>query len=110
MVKIRLTRAGAKVGDTLSVCGPLGAARLGLQALREGRSEPMLTPFIEAFARPVARIAAGQKVSSVASSAIDVSDGLLGDLRHLLDASGVGAELQLTSLPTLPGHHEAAAG
>ena len=88
-----LLRSGAKAGDDLWVSGTLGDARLALEAFRGTLSLPA-----EAFARararmeaPSPRVALGQALRGVASAAADVSDGLLGDLSHILRASGVGA-------------------
>ena len=88
-----LLRSGAQVGDDLYVSGTLGDARLALEAL-QGRLT--LAPAILAATRqrleaPTPRVALGQALRGVAHSAIDVSDGLLGDVGHILRASGVGA-------------------
>ena len=88
-----LLRSGAQVGDDLYVSGTLGDARLALEAL-QGRLT--LTPGVLAATRqrleaPTPRVALGQALRGVAHSAIDVSDGLLGDVGHILRASGVGA-------------------
>jgi thiamine-monophosphate kinase len=94
-----VTRAGAKPGDVLYVTGTLGGAALGLHALRAGR--PELAPACVArFRRCVARLREGTALASVASAAIDVSDGLLSDLGHVARASAVGFELELPRLPT----------
>jgi thiamine-monophosphate kinase len=99
-----LWRRGARIGDDLWVSGTLGDARLALEAFRG-----TLQLEREAFQacrtrmeRPTPRIALGQALRGVASSCIDVSDGLLGDLRHVLEASGVGAVLNLDALPRSP--------
>jgi thiamine-monophosphate kinase len=90
-----LLRSGARPGDDVYVSGTVGDARLALEALR-GK----LSLNAEALARvclrmdlPTPRVALGLALRGVASAAIDVSDGLLGDLRHVLEASGVGATI-----------------
>ena len=96
-----LTRAGAKADDDIYVSGALGAAALALAAM-QGRTALTGDAFAEARARletPQPRTALGIALRGVASAAIDVSDGLLGDLRHILAASGVGADLELAALP-----------
>jgi thiamine-monophosphate kinase len=96
-----LLRSGARPGDALWVSGSLGDARAALEVFRG-----TLDLDGEAFARlrqamelPEPRVALGQRLRGVASSAIDVSDGLLGDLAHVLRRSGVGARLNLDALP-----------
>jgi thiamine-monophosphate kinase len=95
-----LLRSGAKVGDDIYVSGWPGQARLALEAFRGAISLPE-----EAFAkmrarmeRPTPRIGLGLALRSIASSAIDVSDGLLGDLGHILQRSGLAAELELSAI------------
>ena len=90
-----LLRSGAKAGDDLWVSGTLGDARLALEAFRGMLSLPA-EAFAIARARmetPSPRVALGQALRGVASAAADVSDGLLGDLSHILRASGVGARV-----------------
>lgn len=93
-----LRRAGARPGDGIWVTGPLGGGAAGLAAWRRG--EPVAAG---SFLRPRPRLAEGRALRGLASAAIDVSDGLLQDLGHLLAASGVGAELQLERVPLDPG-------
>ncbi|GAA3986216.1 thiamine-phosphate kinase [Comamonas faecalis] len=88
-----LRRSGAQPGDDLWVSGAPGQARLALGALRGEWQLPagvlaQLRPRLE---RPTPRVALGLQLRGLASSALDVSDGLLGDLGHILRASGVGA-------------------
>ena len=88
-----LLRSGARAGDELYVSGTLGDARLTLDALL-GRIElpaELLAQARQRLERPTPRVALGQALRGVASAALDVSDGLLGDLGHILKKSGVGA-------------------
>ena len=90
-----LLRSGAKPGDDLYVSGTLGDARLALEALRGHVALPA-SVFAQARARleqPTPRVALGLALRGVASAAIDISDGLLGDLQHVLRASGAGATI-----------------
>ena len=91
-----ILRSGARVGDTVYVTGTVGDAAAGLELLREGVDDDEL---VRRFLRPTARIPQGLKLSRRAHSAIDVSDGLVADLRKLLDASGVGAEIDIEKVP-----------
>ena len=88
-----LLRSGAKAGDDIYVSGTLGDARLALEAMRGNLTIPSEI-FTAAKARletPTPRVALGMALRGTASSAIDVSDGLLGDLGHILQQSGAGA-------------------
>jgi len=90
-----LLRSGARAGDDIYVSGTLGDARLALDALRGALALPadLLAQARARLEQPTPRVALGQALRGVATAAIDVSDGLLGDLRHILKASGVGATL-----------------
>lgn len=103
-----LTRAGAGVGDAILICGRLGEAAAGLAYLghapmsgRNGQQEQdaRARHWVNALNRPTPLLAVGRALRGIASSAIDVSDGLLADLGHVMRASGVGAEIELDSLP-----------
>ena len=95
-----LTRQGAREGDAIFVSGILGEAAAGLDLLREGGSagEPF-DHLRRRFSRPEPRIQLGRALRTVASAAMDVSDGLLTDLTKLCSASGCGARLDLDALP-----------
>lgn len=92
-----LLRSGARPGDDLYVSGNLGDARLALDALLGGRTLPadVMALARRRLERPTPRVALGQALLGIATSAIDVSDGLLGDLGHVLKASQAGAEVHL---------------
>ena len=96
-----LRRDGAQPGDSIWVSGRPGRAALGLAHL-QGRialAEPGLTTCLAALHRPQPRVALGLALRGIASAAIDVSDGLLADLGHILEQSGVAARLQIPGLP-----------
>jgi thiamine-monophosphate kinase len=110
-IGMALLRSGARVGDLIYVTGTLGDSRAGLQLLsrrtrtagsRLAASARRL--LISRHRRPIARCRFGQVLSAhrLASAAIDVSDGLSGDLRHLCEESRVGARLDLDAIPISP--------
>jgi thiamine-monophosphate kinase len=107
-----LTRAGARPGDDLYVSGTLGDASLALAAL-QGRTHldpDRLAVLRLRLERPEPRIALGLALRGVASAALDLSDGLTGDLAHILAASQVGAEVMLAALPLSPALAQCLAG
>mgnify|MGYP000153136422 FL=1 len=92
---LALLRSGAKVGDDVYVSGHLGDARLALEVFR-GRLTIPQNVFEQARLRmemPTPRLALGQALRGIATAAADISDGLLGDLQHILKASHVGADI-----------------
>jgi thiamine-monophosphate kinase len=96
-----LTRSGAKVGDYIYVTGTLGDAALGLK-LWQGQhdvSKKHQTHILQRFHYPSARVALGQALRNIASSAMDLSDGLYSDIQHILKRSGVGASVDVSKLP-----------
>lgn len=99
-----LLRSGARAGDDLYVSGSLGDARLALEAFRGSVSlsgEDFETAR-RAMECPQPRVALGQALRGLAHSAIDVSDGFVGDLGHVLARSGLGATVQADALPRGP--------
>lgn len=90
-----LLRSGARAGDDIYASGTLGDARLALEALQGKINLPpeVLTQARIRMEQPTPRVALGLALRGIASAAADVSDGLLGDLGHILQRSGVGATL-----------------
>ncbi|MGI9302663.1 MAG: thiamine-phosphate kinase, partial [Gammaproteobacteria bacterium] len=93
-----LGRGGARAGDTLYVTGSVGDAGLGLRR-PSGLPRDQLDFLTARLNRPSPRIDEGLRLRDIASSAIDVSDGLTADLGHVLAASAVGAEIESEALP-----------
>jgi thiamine-monophosphate kinase len=100
-----LTRAGARPGDLIGVSGTLGASAAGYRLLREGPHSPRRQAttadlLIEAHLRPQPRVRLGQALLHAgAHAAMDLSDGLFGDLPKILNASGVAARLDAAAIP-----------
>ena len=99
-----LRRSSARVGDAVAVSGHPGASGAGLALIEAGRtSESEATPLLEAHRRPRARTALGHAaVEAGIRCAIDVSDGVLQDLDHVAEQSGVGIEIDCDALPLQP--------
>lgn len=99
-----VTRAGAHPGDDIWISGAPGRAALGLAQLRgELQLSPLAAPdYLAALHRPMPRLALGLALRGLASAMLDVSDGLTGDLGHILSASGTSAVLEYTALPLGP--------
>jgi thiamine-monophosphate kinase len=96
-----LLRSGARPGDAIWVSGELGTAAAGLAILRGefDLPEPARRHAIDALQRPIPRVELGIALRGIATSAIDVSDGLVGDLGHILERSAAGAEVELSRPP-----------
>ena len=96
-----LTRSGANPGDVIFISGMLGDAALALAvAQRRTKVDETLLPAMRRrLDRPEPRIALGVALRDIASAALDLSDGLTGDLRHILAASRVGATIDLAAIP-----------
>jgi thiamine-monophosphate kinase len=103
-----LRRDAARAGDDLYVSGRTGEARLALEWLlgtpwARAAVGPALPDALRArLEQPTPRLALGQALAGVAHAALDLSDGLTGDLGHILQASGVGAVIHLDALPVAP--------
>lgn len=107
-----LYRRAARVNDMIYVTGALGDAGLALLALQKA---VQLTPaahdaVLARLARPRPRLHEGQALRDIAHAAIDISDGLIADLEHILEASGVGAVLNIERVPVSPWLRDFMAG
>ncbi|MCA1770644.1 MAG: thiamine-monophosphate kinase [Halomonas sp.] len=97
-----LSRHGGCPGDLIAVTGALGGGAGGLALWQRGERD-LDHPLLIRYLRPQPRLAAGEALVELASAAIDVSDGLLADLGHLLERSGVGAVIEPEALPLAEG-------
>ncbi|MGB3329311.1 MAG: thiamine-phosphate kinase [Thermomicrobiales bacterium] len=101
-----LRRSGARIGDVIAVSGTIGASAAGLQILADRARYAGLATIgllVAAHRLPVPRIALGSLLGRLgATAAMDLSDGLLGDLPKILAASGVGAAIEARQLPVAP--------
>ncbi|MCK4706980.1 MAG: thiamine-phosphate kinase [Gammaproteobacteria bacterium] len=103
-----VTRSGAKIGDKIIVSGKLGAAALGLASV-QGKVKLSVADekhCVDALNRPSPRLDLNDLLSTYASSAIDLSDGLVGDLGHILSNSSVGAVIDRQKIPAYEGLSE----
>ncbi|MEZ8610055.1 thiamine-phosphate kinase [Vibrio sp. 10N.222.51.C8] len=100
-----LRRDGAKVGDWIYVTGNLGDSKAGLEVLlnpEQNRAKPYAAELEERHYVSAPRVLAGQALVNLASSAIDISDGVIADLKHILKRSQVGASIDVSTLPISP--------
>ena len=97
-----LRRDGAQVGDLIYVTGVLGDAGLALQGAGSVNTPALAQSRLDA---PTPRLIEGQALVGLASAAIDISDGLVADLGHICDASGVGATVYVEDLPCSQAVH-----
>jgi thiamine-monophosphate kinase len=108
-----LRRGGARTGEGLFVTGTIGDAALGLavaqgwlRLARDGENAAL----IRRYRLPEPRVSVGPMLRGIATAALDVSDGLMADLTHLCEASGVGARVEAAAVPLSPAAGHALAG
>ncbi len=94
-----LRRSGAGVGDLVCVSGQLGDAGAALDFLQQTTPDADAASVLQRYHHPRPQLELGQALLTVASAAIDISDGLHADLLHVLQASGVGATIDLAAVP-----------
>lgn len=97
-----LRRSGARSGDVIYVSGTIGDAALGLKALNgelSGLDDGFSEELADRYFRPQPRVELGRRLVGLAHAVIDISDGLVADLRHICEASGVAAILAAKDIP-----------
>ncbi len=98
----RLLRSAARLGDAVFVSGTIGDGALGLAVILgrlAGLSEGDVDFLVERYRLPRPRLALGQRLRGLVHATMDISDGLVGDLQHICDASHVGATIEISRLP-----------
>ena len=94
-----LSRSGAKVGDDIYVSGTLGDGAGGLMVLRNNLDSEKYSHLVSRYHLPEPRLKLGKCLSGLATSAMDISDGLMGDISHICENSAVGAKLFIKKIP-----------
>ncbi len=97
-----LRRRGAKPGDNIYVSGTLGDGAFGLKCLKDefrAAKTSVTQPLIDRYHLPRPRLELGQRLWGIATSTMDISDGMAGDLRHICDLGGFGAEIDAELIP-----------
>lgn len=97
-----LKRSGAKPGDLICVSGTLGDAGAALDYLEEAQPTDDMAQVLQRYHHPRPRLELGESLFGLATSAIDISDGLLADLRHILESSEAGATIDPALIPLSP--------
>jgi len=101
-----LLRSGAKIGDTIYVSGPLGDSGAGLQVILQNlERDSIASSLVHRHYHPIARLDIGRQLIDTegVNSAMDISDGIASDLLHICEASGVGAKVDVKSIPLSEG-------
>jgi thiamine-monophosphate kinase len=94
-----MRRDAALPGDSIFVTGTIGDAAIGLNTLEQGIEDEELSPCVARLNRPMPQIRFAEELSVISRCAIDISDGLLADLGHILEASDCGASIEIDQLP-----------
>jgi thiamine-monophosphate kinase len=107
-----LRRDGAYAGDTIFVTGHLGSSALGLELLRQNRTDGHAIGFMKQHRDPEPRLIASRMIVGevMATAMIDISDGLLADLGHIANASDLGFEVESSRLPFTHHYQQTAQG
>lgn len=103
-----MLRSKAKVGDRIFVSGTIGDGFLGLRVARgeHGDLADRLRDYLlDCYRLPAPRVALGRGLAAIAHAAMDISDGMVADLGHICDASGVGADIQAAMVPLSDAAH-----